>query len=56
MSNRLLGYIPVPEAIRRGGYETHPAKDTPEPEALQTITDKSVELLEELYARGSALS
>lgn len=51
MSNRYVGYIPTPEAIRRGGYETRPSCGSKlAPEALQTITDRSVELLEELYA------
>jgi len=51
MSNRYVGYIPTPEAIRRGGYETRPSCGSKlAPEALQTITDKSVKLLEELYA------
>lgn len=51
MSNRYVGYIPTPEAIRRGGYETHAwAASKLAPEALQTITDRSIALLEELYA------
>jgi len=50
MSNRYVGYIPTPEAIDRGGYETRPSNSSKlAPEALQMITDKSVELLEELY-------
>lgn len=51
MSNRYVGYIPTPEAIRRGGYETRPGSSSKlAPEALQTITDRSVALLEELYS------
>ena len=51
MSNRYVGYIPTTEAIGRGGYETRPSSSSKlAPEALQTIADKSVELLEELYA------
>lgn len=51
MSNRYVGYIPTPEAIGRGGYETRPSSGSKlAPEALQTITDKSVELLKELCA------
>jgi hypothetical protein len=53
MSNRYVGYIPTPEAIRRGGYETKPSYFSKlAPEALQMITDKSVELLQELYTKG----
>jgi hypothetical protein len=52
MSNRYVGYIPTPEAIRRGGYETRPSSASKLiPEALQMITDQSVALLKELYAR-----
>jgi len=51
MSNRYVGYIPTPEAIRRGGYETRAGCSSKlTVNALQTITDKSVALLEELYA------
>ncbi len=51
MSNRYVGYIPTPEAIRRGGYETRPSNFSKlAPEALGMITDRSVALLEELYA------
>ena len=50
MSNQYVGYIPTPEAIRRGGYETRPSNFSKlAPEALQTITDTSVAMLEELY-------
>ena len=51
MSNRYVGYIPTPAAIKRGGYETLPFFASKlAPEALQMITDKSVELLQSLYA------
>jgi hypothetical protein len=51
MSNRYVGYIPTPDAIRRGGYETTPSTGSKlAPEALQMITDRSVGLLKELYA------
>ena len=51
MSNHYVGYIPTPEAIRRGGYEARPSSSSKlAPEALQMITDRSVALLEELYA------
>ena len=50
MSNRYVGYIPTPEAIGRGGYETRPSCGSQlAPEALQMITDKSVEVLAALY-------
>ncbi len=50
MSNRYVGYIPTPDAIRRGGYETIPSTGSKlAPEALGIITERSVELLEELY-------
>lgn len=51
MANRYVGYIPTPEAIGRGGYETRASSSSKlAPEALQMIADKSVELLEGLYA------
>jgi len=51
MSNRYVGYIPTPEAIRRGGYETRPsAASKLAPEALHIIIERSVTLLSELYA------
>lgn len=53
MSNRYVGYIPTPEAIRRGGYETRPSSASKlAPEALRTITDRSVELLEDMYGEA----
>ncbi len=51
MSNRYVGYIPTPAAIKRGGFETRPFFASKlEAKALQTIADKSVTLLEQLYA------
>ena len=50
MCNRYVGYIPTPEAIGRGGYETRPSGGSKlAPEALRTIADTSVEMLEALY-------
>ncbi len=50
MSNRYVGYIPTPAAIRRGGYETTPSVGSKlAPEALEMIVERSVKLLEELY-------
>jgi len=49
MSNGYVGYIPTPEAIGRGGYETetcHWSKLTPK--AMETITTTAIELLREL--------
>jgi len=51
MSNRYVGYIPTPEALARGGYETRACQGSKlAPEALQMITDRSVALLRELWA------
>ena len=51
MSNRYVGYIPTPDAIRRGGYETRPSSASKlAPEALTMIADRSVALLDALYA------
>jgi len=53
MSNHYVGYIPTPEAIKRGGYETRPSSSSKlVAEALQMITDKSLELLDELFKKG----
>lgn len=49
MSNGYVGYIPTPEAIQRGGYETdacHWSKLAPQ--ALEMITNTSIDLLREL--------
>ena len=44
--------VPTAEAIARSGYETRPSNSSKlAPEALRIITDRSVELLEEPYAR-----
>jgi neutral ceramidase len=52
MSNRYVGYIPTAAAIERGGYETRPSIASKlAPEALQTIANKSVALLQELYSQ-----
>ncbi len=48
MSNGYVGYIPTPDAIRRGGYETdacHWSKLAPQ--ALEMIADASIALLRE---------
>jgi len=51
MANRYVGYIPTPEAIGRGGYETTPSNSSKlAPEALGMITERSLALLDELYA------
>jgi hypothetical protein len=51
MSNRYVGYIPTPEAIGRGGYETRPSSASKlVPEALAMIVDRSIALLNTLYA------
>jgi len=51
MCNRYVGYIPTPEAIKRGGYETRPSSASKlAPGALRMITDRSLALLQELYA------
>ena len=52
MANMYGGYIPTPEAIERGGFETLPANWSKfAPEALDLIMDKAGELLRELFAR-----
>lgn len=53
MANKYVGYIPTKAACAAGGLEAHPMHvywSKLEPDALQKITDKSVELLNELYA------
>lgn len=47
MSNGYVGYIPTPAAIAHGGFEVQWSKLVPE--ALQTIVDTSVSLLNELF-------
>lgn len=50
MSNGYVGYIPTPLALKGGGYETRPSIASKLcTEALQMITDKSVEVLQKLY-------
>ena len=52
MSNAYVGYIPTPEAIGRGGYESNPWWSSKlAPEALDTIVNESVGLLDDLFAR-----
>lgn len=54
MSNGYVGYIPTPQAIQRGGYETRPRMGSKlAPEALAIIADASVSLLEDLFGRGN---
>ena len=51
MANRYAGYIPTPEALKRGGYETNPGNWSKlAPEALDLIIDKAGRLLRELFA------
>jgi hypothetical protein len=51
MSNDYGGYIPTPEALERGGYETNAAHWSKlAPEALDTIADAGIETLSELFA------
>jgi len=53
MSNRYVGYIPTPEAIARGGYEVGAwGASKLAAGALQTITDRSVAMLEDLYGHS----
>jgi len=50
MCNGNMGYVPTPEAIRRGGYETRTANWSKlAPEALDTIVDGSVMLLKDMF-------
>lgn len=54
MSNGYVGYIPTKQAFKGGGYETWTcAWSKLVPEALEMICDASVELLEEVFPRGS---
>ena len=53
MSNGYVGYIPTPEAIRRGGFEAEVCNWSKlAVNALDTITDTSIEVLRELAGRG----
>lgn len=50
MANGYAGYIPTPQAIKRGGYETRPSMGSKfAPEALALIVNASVKLLDELF-------
>lgn len=50
MSNGYVGYIPTVEALARGGYETRAANHSKlAVDALETITDATLEMLEEAY-------
>jgi len=52
MSNGYVGYIPTREALRRGGFETRTANWSKlVPEALESITEASLELLQELFPK-----
>lgn len=53
MANKYVGYIPTKSACAAGGLEAHPMHvywSKLEPDALQKIADKSVQLLNDLYA------
>ncbi len=51
MSNGYVGYVPTREAFDRGGYETDTSLGSClVPEALEMITDASVQLLKALFA------
>jgi hypothetical protein len=53
MCNGGMGYVPTPEAIRRGGYETRTANWSKlAPEALDTIVDGGVKLLKDMFKGG----
>jgi len=57
MSNRYVGYIPTPEAIARGGYEVGAwGASKLAAEALQTIVERSVAMLEGLRGTGRGTS
>ena len=50
MANGGIGYIPTPDALRRGGYETRTANWSKyAPEALDLIGDKAASLLADLF-------
>jgi len=52
MSHGYVGYVPTPQAIERGGYETWTSNGSKlVPEALDMIVDGSVGLLKELFAK-----
>lgn len=61
MSNGYVGYIPTPDALQRGGYETWPSYWSKlSPEAHEMIREASVELInglfEDLPSRATAPS
>ena len=52
MANKYVGYIPTKEGCAHGGLEAHPLHtywNKMEPDALDKIVDKSVEILNDLY-------
>lgn len=50
VANHYVGYIPTPEAIKRGGYETRTANWSKlAPEAMGMIVNKSNDMLNELF-------
>ncbi len=52
MANKYVGYIPVKEGCSRGGLEAHPLHtywNKLEPDALDKIVDKAVEMLKEIF-------
>ena len=50
MSHGYVGYIPTPEAIERGGYETWTSNGSKlVPEALDMIVDGAVSLISSLF-------
>jgi len=52
MSHGYVGYVPTPQAIERGGYETWTSNGSKlVPEALDMIVDGSVETLRGLFGR-----
>lgn len=55
MANKYVGYIPVKEGCFRGGLEAHPLHtywNKLEPDALDKIVDKSVEMLKDTWGRS----
>ncbi len=49
MCNGYVGYVPTPEALEKGGYETNTANWSKlRPDALETIGSTAIELLHEL--------
>jgi hypothetical protein len=50
MPNGYVGYIPTPEALQRGGYETWTSNWSKfQPEALEQIGDAAIELVNGLF-------